>query len=266
MKEQVRTKFLGDFGEYLLAWHLRSKYGINARLVKGEGIDLLCRDEDGVLFPKGQYVAISVKTRERREDRIHESVNADWDKIEKASERWGAKPYFAYIRIAPESGLITFFLLPVSEARTYGKNFNVKKTELELLNILFEMKFNGYRHLREWTIREGGEFTKEEAFHKDKNVGITLVKDGKILKVYSSETVGPVSFIRGFFKHADSKPVVNVTNVEEQKYFTDYRKLRVYIVKGRDRRMGFRLVISLEDAPIKDVHKGKVLRQTTSDP
>lgn len=111
----------------------------------------------------------------------------------------------------------------------------------------------------------GSAFTKEETFHKDKNAGITLAKDEKTLKVYSSQTVGPVSVKRGFFKHADSKPVVNVTNVEEQKIFTDYRKLRIYIVKGSDRGMGFRLVISLEDVPIKEVHKGKVLRQTTSD-
>lgn len=108
-------------------------------------------------------------------------------------------------------------------------------------------------------------FTKEGFFHKDKNVGITLVKDGKTLLVYSFGTVGPVSVIHGFFKHTDSKPVVNVTKAEEQKMFADCRKFQVYIVKGRDRGMGFRLVISLEDIPIKDVHKGKVLRQTTSD-
>lgn len=103
---------------------------------------------------------------------------------------------------------------------------------------------------------------KEEIFHKDKNVGITLVKDEETLKVYSSETVGPVSVIRGFFKHSDSKPEVNVTGVEKQKIFTDYRKLRVYIVKGREQGTGFRLVISLEDVPVRDIHKGNVLRRT----
>lgn len=152
MSEQVRTKFLGDFGEYLLTWHLRSKYGINASLVKGEGIDLLSRDEEGALFPKGEYIAISVKTRERRKDTTRDYVNVDWDKIEKASERWKAKPYFAYIRIVPESGLITFFLLSVSKARSYSKNFSVTKAEQEPSNILFKMEFKGYARLRDWRI------------------------------------------------------------------------------------------------------------------
>lgn len=107
---------------------------------------------------------------------------------------------------------------------------------------------------------------KVKTFHKDKNVGITLVKDEKTLKVYSSETVGPVSFIRDFFKHSDSKPEVNVTGVEKQKIFADYRKCQVYVVKGHDQGIRFRLVISLEDIPIKDVYKGKVLRQTKADP
>ena len=150
MSEQVRTKFLGDLGEYLLTWHLRSKFGINVSLVKAEGIDLLCRDEKGVLFPKGKYVAVSVRTRERRKDKISESVIVDWNRIEKASERWGAEPYFAYVRIVPEKGRITFFLLPVSKARTYGKNFNVRKAEQEPSNVLFEMEFRPYPKLEDW--------------------------------------------------------------------------------------------------------------------
>jgi len=152
MSEQVRTKFLGDLGEYLLTWHLRSKFGINVSLVKVEGIDLLCRDEKGVLFPKGEYVAVSVRTRERSKDKTRESVNVDWDRIERASERWDAKPYFAYIRIVPENGEITFFLLPVSKARTYGKNFNVRKAEYDPSNILFKMVFKPYPRLKDWRI------------------------------------------------------------------------------------------------------------------
>ena len=53
MSEQVKSKFLGDLGEYLLVWHLRSRYGVNASLAKTEGIDLLCRDEVEAVFPKG---------------------------------------------------------------------------------------------------------------------------------------------------------------------------------------------------------------------
>ncbi len=150
MSEQFKSKFLGDLGEYLLTWHLRSKFGINASLVKGEGIDLLCRDEKGTIFPKGEYIAISIKTRERRKDTISDYVNVDWNKIEKASKRWRAKPYFAYIRIVPEIGLITFFLLPVSKARKYSKNFSVRKAKQEPSNILFEMEFKGYPRLRDW--------------------------------------------------------------------------------------------------------------------
>ena len=103
---------------------------------------------------------------------------------------------------------------------------------------------------------------KEETFHKDRNVGITLVKDGKALKVYSSETVGATSVIPDFFRQLESKPEVNVTGIEQQKIFTDYGKLRVYVVKGHDRGMGFRLVISLEDVSLKKIRKGSVLRET----
>ena len=152
MSEQFRTQFLGDFGEYLLTWDLRSKYGINVSLVKIEGIDLLCRDEEGILFPKGEYVAISVKTRERRKDRIKESVTVNWDKIEKASLKWDAKPYISYIRIVAEGGIITFFLVPLSRARTYGKNFSVNRAEKEAKDMIFEMNFKGYSWLKDWEI------------------------------------------------------------------------------------------------------------------
>ena len=150
MSEQIKTKFLGDFGEYLLTWHLRSKFGINASVVKGEGIDLLCIDKDGILFPKGRHIAISIKTRERRKDLIKEYVNVDWDKIETASKTWEAEPYFAYIRIVPDKGLITFFLLPVCKARTYAKNFSVRTAEKDPSNIIFEMQFERYSRRKNW--------------------------------------------------------------------------------------------------------------------
>ncbi|MEM3716518.1 MAG: hypothetical protein QW145_05095 [Candidatus Bathyarchaeia archaeon] len=144
MSEQTRTKLLGDFGEYLLAWLLRSRFGVNLSLVKTEGVDLLCVDKDGALFPKNENIAISVRTRERTKERVLDNVNADWSKIEDAAERWNAKPYFAYVRITPENGEIKVFLLPVTKAKTYGRNFNVKKAELDPSNILFEMKFEQY--------------------------------------------------------------------------------------------------------------------------
>lgn len=150
MSEQIKSKFLGDFGEYLLTWHLRSKFGINVGLVKGEGIDLLCRDEEGALFPKGELIAISVKTRERRKDKVRDTVDANWDKIERASDRWKAKPYFAFIRITPEEGDITFFLLPVPKARGYGIEFSVAKAEKEPSNVRFKMQFEGYPRLKDW--------------------------------------------------------------------------------------------------------------------
>ena len=105
---------------------------------------------------------------------------------------------------------------------------------------------------------------KEEIFHRDKNVGITLVKDEKTLKVYSSETDDPVSVINGFFKNPDSKPKVNVTAIEKKMYFTNFNfEFPVYLVKGRDGGVGFRLILSLEDISVKDVHKGRVLQGTT---
>lgn len=154
MTEQVRTKFLGDFGEYLLTWYLRSRFGINVGVVKGEGIDLLCSDEQGrsKRFPKGKLIAISVKTRERRKDLARKYVNVDWGKIEKTSKKWKAKPYFAYIRIVPEIGQIRFFLLSVSKAKNYSKNFSVAKAEKEDSNILFTMNFDSYPRLEDWRI------------------------------------------------------------------------------------------------------------------
>ncbi|MEM3479190.1 MAG: hypothetical protein QW702_02265 [Candidatus Bathyarchaeia archaeon] len=104
MSEQTRTKLLGDFGEYLLAWFLRSRFGVNLSLVKTEGVDLLCVDKDGALFPKDRNIAISVRTRERIKERVLDNVNADWSKIEGAAERWNAEPYFAYVRITPRMG------------------------------------------------------------------------------------------------------------------------------------------------------------------
>ena len=150
MNEQIKSKFLGDIGEYLLTWHLRSKFGVNASLIKSEGIDLLCRDEEGTIFPKGELIAISVKTRERRKDLASKYVNSDWEKIERASGNWKAKPYFAYVRIVPENGHITLFLLPVSKARSYSKNFSVAKAEKDKSNVLFKMQFENYQRLKNW--------------------------------------------------------------------------------------------------------------------
>lgn len=151
MSEQIKSKLLGDFGEYLLTWHLRSKYGISASLVKTEGIDLLCRDEREDVFPKGELVAVSVKTRERRKDLARTYVNVDWDKIERAArDRWNAKPYFAYVRIVPKNGCITVFLIPVPKAKEYSKNFSVAKAEKDKTNILFRMQFDSYPRLDNW--------------------------------------------------------------------------------------------------------------------
>ena len=94
---------------------------------------------------------MSVKTRERRKDTIRDYVNVDWDKIEKASKRWKAKPWFAFLRITPEEGNITFFLFPVSKAKNYAKNFSVAKAEKDRTNVLFKMKFDSYPRLDNWT-------------------------------------------------------------------------------------------------------------------
>ena len=153
MSEQIKSKFLGDFGEYLLTWHLRSKFGITASLVKTEGIDLLCRDEEGKVFPegkKGKLIAVSIKTRERRKDLAHKYVNVAWDKIKKASDKWKAEPYFAYVRIVPDKGCITFFLLPFDTAKN-SKNFSVVKAEKEKSkDFPFYMRFRDYKRRDNW--------------------------------------------------------------------------------------------------------------------
>ena len=144
MSEQTRSKLLGDFGEYLLAWFLRSKFAIETSLVKSEGIDILCRDNKGVLLPEKAIVAISVRTRERNDSNSRKPVDADWSAMEKASDAWGAIAYFAHVLVYPKDGSITLFLLPVSKARSYGKEFSVVKAEKESSNIILKSKFEPY--------------------------------------------------------------------------------------------------------------------------
>jgi hypothetical protein len=150
MSEQTKSKFLGDFGEILFAWHLRSKYGIDTAIYKGMGVDLLCRDTEGRLLPKNELVAISVKTRARGKHNILESVTSDWTKTKEAATAWNAEPYFAYVRICADDGSITFFLLAVSEAEQLGKHFNVKL--FEDYAKIFTMRFDPYSDF--WRIKE----------------------------------------------------------------------------------------------------------------
>ena len=149
MSEQNRASFLGNLGENIVAWLLRSKYGIQTAIVKGKGIDLLCIDKEGNLFPKNQHIAISVKTRARSEAKNLENVISDWSKINEASKVWHALPYFAYVRICPEKGCITLFLVEVSEVEQWGKTFNVTKAE-ESSKAIFQMNFSPYPFLVDW--------------------------------------------------------------------------------------------------------------------
>jgi len=129
---------------------LVSRFGVNVSLTKAEGVDLLCIDQEGRILPKGKNVVINVRTRERAKDKVYETVNADWDEIQEVSKNWNADPYFAYIRIVPEEGLITCFLQPVSKARAYGKNYNPKKAEQDASSKLFEMKFESFTRIKNW--------------------------------------------------------------------------------------------------------------------
>jgi hypothetical protein len=149
MSEQIKSAFLGNFGEYLIAWYFRSKFGIETAIVKGKGIDLLCKDKEGRLFSKDQLVAVSVKTRARSEAGIKDNVTVNWTKIKEASENWSAFPYFAYVRFCTEKGLITLFLVKVSDAEIRGKHYSVVKAEEEG-DIEFEMRFEPYQFLPDW--------------------------------------------------------------------------------------------------------------------
>lgn len=145
MSEQTKSAFLGDFGEYLVAWHLRSRYGVETIIYKGNGFDILCNDREGklpLLLPTNQPAAISVKTRARG-DNIDESVTADFQKTIEAAKAWNAIPYFAYVRICTKNGTIALFLLSVSKAQRYGKKFNVKKVGEN--SKIFEMNFKQYQ-------------------------------------------------------------------------------------------------------------------------
>jgi hypothetical protein len=142
MSEQTKTAFLGDLGEFLFAWHLRSKYNIETAIYKGVGFDLLCIDKEGKLLPKDKHVAISVKSRARGGHNINEAVTAHWDKIKEAARKWDAEPWFAYTRICADKGTVSFFLMPVSEAEKLGKHFNLKKSEEKAK--IFTMNFEPY--------------------------------------------------------------------------------------------------------------------------
>ena len=149
MSEQTRTAFLGNLGENIVAWLLRSKYGIQTSIVKSKGIDLLCVDSEGKLFPKNEHVAISVKTRARSKDKTRESVTLNWANIKESSKRWDSLPYLAYVRICPENGCLTLFLVEVTEAEQWGKLFNVVKAE-ESSKAIFQMNFAPYPFLKDW--------------------------------------------------------------------------------------------------------------------
>ncbi|MGA3061310.1 MAG: hypothetical protein ABSD92_13225 [Candidatus Bathyarchaeia archaeon] len=150
MSEQIKNTFLGDLGEQLLIWHLRSKYKINVAIVKGKGIDLLCKDTEGKLFSeKNQNIGISVKTRCRKKEKTSDTIIVEWQSTKNACSQWEAVPYVSYVRVIPESGTITVFLLKLSEAEKWGKRFNVRKAE-ENNTKLFEMKFEPYDRYTDW--------------------------------------------------------------------------------------------------------------------
>lgn len=147
MSEQTRTKLLGDFGEYMITWYLRSRYGVDANIVKSEGIDILATGNAKPFFDNESIVAISVKTRERGIKNFKESVIVDWDKILEKARKWNAIPFIAYLRIAPDKGMITCYLTSVKKARTYSKGnvFNVNNADKN--NILFEMNLDPYKKI-----------------------------------------------------------------------------------------------------------------------
>jgi hypothetical protein len=147
MSEQIRTIFLGNLGEYLVAWLLRSKYGIQTSIVKGKGIDILCVDKESKVFPKNEHIAISVKTRARNKENERDPVTLNWDEIKEGAKSWNALPYIAYVRICSEKGYIEVFLVEVSEAEKWGKQFNVPKAAP---NLLFKMDFTPYSFLSDW--------------------------------------------------------------------------------------------------------------------
>lgn len=150
MSEQTRTKLLGDLGEYVVAWYLRSKYCVDANIIKAEGIDILATGSAKPFFDNSSIVAISVKTRERTDKGFKESVKIDWKKLREKARKWKAVPFIAYLRIVPEMGKITCYLVSFEKAMTYskGNTFNVNHAEKDATNILFEMNFFPYTKIR----------------------------------------------------------------------------------------------------------------------
>ena len=145
MSEQTRTKLLGDFGEYMIAWYLRSRFGVDANIVKSEGIDILATGNAKPFFDNKSIVAISVKTRERGIKNFKESVNVEWEKVLDKARKWNAIPFIAYLRIAPEKGKITCYLTSVEKARKYSKGNVFNQNHADRNDILFEMNLEPYQ-------------------------------------------------------------------------------------------------------------------------
>ena len=141
--EHIRTRIIGDLGEYLVAWYLQSELNVEVSMSKSEGIDILARGNAAHFFNDGTNVAVSVKTRQRHRENYDDSVRIEWEKLEEKANRWSAIPFIAYVRLAPKLGLVTCYLTSAEQAKRYCKSnsFNVRLAQLDQRNILFSLTF-----------------------------------------------------------------------------------------------------------------------------
>jgi hypothetical protein len=111
-KSSRHSKIAGDFAEALVLYWL-SKYGYECARIDHTGIDLIAREPEGVVM------GISVKCRDRFDQREKESVNLPADgfvKARKACEAFGCVPYYAIVVDTPAA--VRCFLLSLDHLET----------------------------------------------------------------------------------------------------------------------------------------------------
>lgn len=109
-KSSRHPKITGDFGEELVLYWL-SKYGFECANVDHTGIDIIANNPH-----TKEVMGISVKSRSRNEGKEGTYVsipNGNFEKVQKACDAFGCKPYFAIV--VDEKNKIKVFLLSMEE-------------------------------------------------------------------------------------------------------------------------------------------------------
>ena len=120
-KTLEETGIVGQFGELATAYYL-SKLGISVLKADTICFDLFARDSDGVLFPKGRTVGLSVKIRDRSNTTPTCTIERpDFPDIKSHARKWDVEAWIAHLIVSKSRGsrILEGFLIPAREARKY---------------------------------------------------------------------------------------------------------------------------------------------------